>query len=84
MLKEAIEEALAPMREKVIALETENTRLRTVAEFEAANVEAPSYTGIYHGRPDSAMHVTLATRPVRDAPELYHKPVQGVPSVPRG
>lgn len=89
-VKEAVVEATAPLQKKLDALEEENKSLKSevaravsVAEFEAANVNAPQYTGVYRGRPDSARHVTLATRAAREAPELYDHVTGGVPATPR-
>lgn len=45
-------------------------------QFERNN-ETTRYdnSGVYRGRPDSAKHVTLVTRPVAAAPEQYDHPI---------
>lgn len=80
LLKEAIEEAIAPLRAELTEVKTENVRLRSVQAFEAANQDAPLNNGVPQPRPDAAMSVTLATRPVRDSPEQYYHPVGALPS----
>jgi hypothetical protein len=79
-----MEQSLEAMKRENDALKEEVTRATSLAALEAANSHEGQYqNGVYMGRPDSARHVTIATRPVRDAPEQYNHPTAGVTGIPR-
>lgn len=82
ILAEAIKQATEPLKAQVDQLQVDLQRAQAIQAFEANNAESHQ-SGVYRGRPDAARHVTIATRPVREAPELYDRPVGGVPAIPR-
>ncbi|HEV2172527.1 MAG TPA: hypothetical protein VGR71_03120 [Nitrospira sp.] len=83
ILAEAIKQATEPLKAQVDQLQSDLQRAQSIQAFEQANAQGQAQSGVYRGRPDSARHVTIATRPVREAPELYDRPVGGVPAIPK-
>jgi hypothetical protein len=84
LLKTALKAEIDPLKDKLLAMEEENKALKEemkVLQFEKNNEEPGKgsfVNGIYQGRPDSARHVTLKTRPVAEAPHLYSHVTEGV------
>lgn len=83
ILAEAIKQATEPLKTQVDQLQVDLKRAQDIQAFEQANAQGQPQAGVYRGRPDSARHVTIATRPVREAPELYDRPVGGIQAIPK-